>query len=264
MSPNLPATTNPVAEFLPALRPVTTASTSPFEEAETIWEIDQTPHWRRDPRYRELLERSGDETGEVAISYWLATIAGVTLAGTVYGLPFFFVGAIFGFCIAGIVSVALAAPFAIAVRTIVGTWRHPLAAPCFGGIVGFLSMAPAWDALWRVPGDGGIIAFILGPMITTALGQVGGYLQTKRYMAAAIADRPEQASWRISIRAMLATTAWIAASLAALQAAGLLEPAELIAIGVWLPWQLCLLCLFWALAGRAGRREKLLGGPRFT
>lgn len=264
MSLNLPAATAPVAEFLPDLRPVTTASTSPFEEAETIWEIDQTPHWRRDPRYRELLERSGEETGSIAISYWLATIAGVTLAGTVYGLPFFFVGAIFGFCIAGIVSVVLAAPFAIAVRTIVGAWRHPLAAPCFGGIVGFLSTAPAWEALWRAPAEGGVIAFILGPMITTALGQFGGYLQTKRYMAAAIANRPQQLGWRISIRAMLATTAWIAASLAALQAGGLLEPADLVAIGVWLPWQLCLLCLIWALAGRAGRREKLLDGPRFT
>lgn len=261
---NLSTPIDPTAEFLPELRPVITASTSPFEEAETIWEIDQTPHWRRDPRYRELLGRSGDETGEVAISYWLATIAGVTLAGTVYGLPFFFVGAIFGFCIAGMVSVVLAAPFAIAVRTIVGTWRHPLAAPCFGGIVGFLSTAPAWDALWRERADGGIIVFILGPMITTALGQAGGYLQTKRYMAAAIADSPEQAGWRISIRAMLATTAWIAASLAALKPVGLLEPASLIAIGVWLPWQLCLLCLFWALARRTGRREKLLGGPRFT
>lgn len=260
MSPNFSATDQPAAEFLPNLRPVTKAITSPFEEAETVWEIDQTPRWRSDPRYRELSDRLDEET----ISYWLLTIAGVTLAGTAYGLPFFVVGAIYGFCIAGVVSVVLAAPFAIAVRTVVGAWRHPLAAPCFGGIVGFLSTAPAWNALWRDRAGGGILVFILGPMTTTALGQIGAYLMTRRDAAAMIAGRAERPRWQISIRAMLATTAWLAATLAILQACGLLGPAELVGIGVWLPWQLCLLCLFWALTKRAVRLEQLDAEGRFT
>lgn len=264
MSHNSLANAQPAREFVPDLRPVTIASSSPFEETETIWEIDQTPHWRSDPRYRELSDRLDEETGSAAVSYWLLAIAGVTLAGTAYGLPFFIVGAIYGFCIAGVVSVVLAAPFAIAVRTIVGTWRHPLAAPCFGGIVGFLSTAPVWNALWRDPEGGGIFVFILGPMTTTALGQIGAYLMTRRDAAAMIAGRAARPRWQISIRAMLATTAWLAATLAVLQACGLLGPAELVGIGVWLPWQLCLLCLFSALTKRAARLEQLDAEGCFT
>ncbi|WP_428308635.1 hypothetical protein [Lacipirellula sp.] len=177
-------------------------------------------------------------------NYWVNTILGVSAAGAVYGLPFFLVGAIFGFVIAGLYSVALVIPFALAVRAVCGTWRHPLAAPCFGGLVGFVSFAAGERITIDHPADW--LGFILGPLFTSFVGQAGAYIATRGELIEMILDRRRRpaASWRFSIRSLLIGTASLAITLTLLQWRRPLDLSDLTFVAIWLPYQAGTLCLF--------------------
>jgi hypothetical protein len=224
---------------------------SPFEDEIVPEQRPPRPsHWRDQFPPTDYSRWPLKETGDEAWSYWLLAIAGVTFAGAVYGLPFLILGAIFGFIIAGFFSIVLAAPFAIAVRTLCGRWRHPLAAPCFGGLVGFVSTSAVWEEVWRW--DDGFVFFLLGPMTTTLIGQAGGYLMTRRDQAAMLAQRPSRrGGWRFSIRTALIATAWTAMTLTLLEVLGMTNGRVLAVIALWLPWQVVLLWGWWRLGLRA-------------
>lgn len=209
--------------------------------------------------YRQWQKR---ESGDEAWSYWLLTIVGVTFAGTIYGLPFFIIGAVFGFMIAGCFSAVLAAPFAIAVKSLCGTWRHPIAAPCFGGLIGFVSTSAIWEEVLRFR-SGGFGLLLLGPMTTTLLGQAGGYLITRRDHVEMVVRKSLQGEpWRFSIRTVMIATAWLAAVLGLLQCMGMLEEYVLAMIALWLPWQGVLLW-GWSRLGRRAAAKAVREG-RFT
>jgi hypothetical protein len=214
---------------------------------------------RRTPvEYGVLGARCDDPVFDVdAVQYWGNAIAGVTLAGGCYGLPFFVVGALVLGLATAILCCALVVPFVVAVRTITGRWLQPLAGPAFGGVVGFVATAPAWGALVEDI-DSGVAVFVLGPMTTTLLGQTGGYLATRKlaYVMALGARNRLEERWRFTIRALLVTTAWVALAATILRVLGLATRAHGIAIGIWLLWQAGLLW-FWSW-----RIRRALDSPR--
>lgn len=181
--------------------------------------------------------------------FWAKAQLCVTIAGGLYGLPFFIIGAYFGVALAWCVGMALIVPFAIGSRMFTGTARHPLAGPAFGGAVGFFATAPIWDSfmpsnrqpfMWTV--------FLLGPMITTLFGQLAGYFAArKEFRQFYRTQRDFARPWQFSIRGMLILTAWCAVLLAALRSWGWLTPTNLTIVAVWVPWQLLLLRLMRAM-----------------
>jgi len=223
-----PASVIGPAEPLVALEPVETAST-----------VDPA-------RYA--------ESGSDALLFWVKILLGVTAAGTVYGFPFFVIGAFVGFVLAGAASCLLVLPFALSVRTLAGSWQHPLAGPAFGGIVGFVCTSAVWKEIGE---QGEVILFVLGPMMTTLLGQAGGFLANRSYAMQLGARRWRRARAtggraRFSILAAMIATAWVAVAMNLLKAYGLFEPAHGAVIAAWLPWQ-CLLLWLWSQAGRKSR-----------
>jgi hypothetical protein len=179
------------------------------------------------------------------LRYWTKAHFCVTLAGGLYGSPFLIIGVYFGLALAWCVGAALVIPFAVGSRMLTGTARHPLAAPAFGGTVGFFATAPIWDSFLasnRQPFSWAI--FILGPMVTTLLGQLAGYFAARKEFRAFYRTRSDFAgTWRFSVRGMLVLTAWCAVLLSVLQSWGWLTPTNLTVALAWLPWQLLLLRL---------------------
>lgn len=252
------------AEEATPRRPAPQPIASPFDEEKLPDRGPPHPsHWRDQFPPTDYTRWPLKETGDEAWSYWLLAIVGVTFAGALYGLPFLIIGSIAGFIIAGFYSILLAAPFAIAVRTLCGRWRHPLAAPCFGGTVGFVSTAAVWEEIWRWREEG-FVMFLLGPMTTTLIGQAGGYLMTRRDQATILAQRPPRGErWRFSIRTVMVATAWLAMTLTLLKGLGMLEQQYLAVITLWLPWQVMLLWGWSRLGRRAAAKAECEEG-RFT
>ncbi|BBO31756.1 hypothetical protein [Lacipirellula parvula] len=208
-------------------------------------------------------DRSGDsrldqpspcESAFDVASYWVTAILGVSVAGAGYGLPIFLVGAVFGFAIAGFFSVALVVPFAMAVRAVCGTWRHPLAAPCFGGLVGFASFVACGRVTIVHPADW--LGFVLGPLFASFVGQAGAYIATRGELIEMILDRRRRpaAPWRFSIRSALIGTASLAITLTLLQWRRPLDLRDLTFVAIWLPYQAGTLCLFARWGERAAER----------
>lgn len=186
--------------------------------------------------------------------YWVAAVLGVSAAGAAYGLPIFFIGAIFGLLSAGFFSVALVVPFAMAVRAVCGTWRHPLAAPCFGGVIGFVSFA-AWGPIpIERPGDW--LYFALGPLLASFVGQTGGYIATRNQQIEMILDRNRRpaAPWQFSIWSVLIATTSMAITLTLLHWWRPLELRDLTNVAIWLPCQAGTLCLFARWGEQAAER----------
>lgn len=196
------------------------------------------------------------ETGLDVVIYWAATIAGVSIAGAVYGVPFLLIGALFGFFIAGFFSIALVVPFALAVRGFCGAWRHPLAAPCFGGLIGFVSLA-GWRPL-AIERPEEFLFFLTGPILASFVGQTGGYIGARDIAIEMILQRPSEpqsAPWRFAIRSALIVMVSVALVLTLLRAWRPLELPDLYIIAMWLPCQVGMLCVFARLTHRAAVRK---------
>jgi hypothetical protein len=236
------------------------SASSASKKAETVWDLAEpkplTIAARRE-RWLSILACEFETEGD-AWAFWFRAMGGVTLAAALYGLPMFIIGALFGAAIAGSACLALAVPCAALVRLSTGKWRHRLAGQAFGGLVGFVSTVPVWPALARGWGEGGAIIFTLGPLLATALGQVGGFLANRDYCAEAGVlaweRRRRGRGGRFSIRTMLIVTAWLAGALTVLELAGQLQPPQMIAIAAWAPWQFGLLWM-WARMGKDSEIE---------
>lgn len=193
----------------------------------------------------------GQDSGPIVARYWAATVFGIAVAGGAYGSPVLIIGSVVGFFLAGFFAVALVVPFALAVRALCGAWRHPLAGPCFGGVIGFVSFA-AWGRFTiERPADWG--AFVVGPILASFLGQAGGYLATRSEMIEMILERqrlPSDSRWGFSTRSALIAMVSVAVLLTLLRRWRPLELRDLYLVAMWLPWQIGMLCLF----GRWGRR----------
>ncbi|MBA4107689.1 MAG: hypothetical protein C0485_18300 [Pirellula sp.] len=188
-------------------------------------------------------------------SYWAATIAGVSIAGAVFGTPFLLIGALFGFLIAGFFSIALVVPFALAVRGLCGSWRHPLAAPCFGGLIGFVSCA-GWRPL-SIERPEEFFYFLAGPILASFVGQAGGYVGARNIaieMTLQQPSEPQSTPWRFTIRSALIVMVSVALLLTLLRAWRPLELPDLYIIAMWLPCQVGMLCLFARLGRRAAAK----------
>jgi hypothetical protein len=204
------------------------------------------------------MDRSNSHPAEACsdvATYWAATIAGVSIAGAVYGVPFLLIGALFGFFIAGFFSIALVVPFALAVRGFCGAWRHPLAAPCFGGLIGFVSLA-GWRPL-AIERPEEFLFFLTGPILASFFGQTGGYVGARDIAIEMILQRPSEsqpAPLRFTIRSALIVMVSVALVLTLLRAWRPLELPDLYVIAMWLPCQVGMLCLFARLGRRAAAR----------
>jgi hypothetical protein len=204
------------------------------------------------------MDRSDSPPTETVLdvaTYWAAAISGVSIAGAIYGLPFVLIGGLFGFLIAGFFSVMLVVPFALGVRGLCGTWRHPMAGPCFGGLIGFVSCA-GWRPL-SIERPEEFAYFLLGPILASFLGHTGGYVATREIAIELLLRRPhgaESAPWRFTIRSALLVMVSVAGALTLLRWWRPLELPDLFIISMWLPCQIGMLCIFARLARRAAAK----------
>jgi len=236
---------------LPTAQPADATNDGPFG-GETPCDDAMVIMWRRH------IAKTQDydvETTEEAWTYWIRTVAGVAFAGGAYGMPVFLLGGVIGFLIAGFFSIALVIPFAMAVRAVCGTWRHPLAAPCFGGLIGFISIA-GWEP-FEIRRPSHYVGFAIGPMLATLVGQAGGYIATRDSMIEMRLQQQRKAvagRWQFSIGALLIGTASLALLFTLLRWWRPLELREVYTVALWLPWQVALLSLFARMGRRAAAR----------
>ncbi|MAT68141.1 MAG: hypothetical protein CMJ58_01310 [Planctomycetaceae bacterium] len=158
-----------------------------------------------------------------AAAFWFAAWLGTAMAGAVYGLPFFVIGAAFGWLIAAAVAGVIVLPVALCVRSLTGAWVHRLAAPALGGLAGLLSALPLFVLPPHRPNA---LGFLLAPVLTIVCGQVGAHLMTRRLLRLAVAHHGSpvaQAPWQFSLRWLMVLTAWVAVAMLALRAVDLLE-----------------------------------------
>jgi hypothetical protein len=166
-----------------------------------------------------------EEEGPVEIlSFWGKAIVGAVGGLAVLVAPIYLILRVvsLGAAVIGLLTFALVC--AVTLKTLMGSWRHPMASPAFGGLLPIFATAATWNALGAEEAGLGALFFLVP---VTLAAQSGALFANYRYSETSfkqIAARRISCSAkrRMSIRSAMTVTAVLAVLLGGLKFYGLL------------------------------------------